>query len=234
MPRTIPPTRSLAGPLAAIAAAAWLAAGCGAAARLGVPRTVTIAPPAAEPAASEPSAAPSAPPTGPGRRTGDEPGALAAVAPEPRLAVPSLIGKTPDEARAIVRAAGFTQDVELRESIKCDDEPSDPGRINCQEPEAGALTNRYAMIHVKTFQRHTFDGDAYLRKVSEVQGMAPDDAKRWLHQLGHTGEITVVVQYQYDAACGQNKVCTYSPARHAEQDITLWINRRTAISVPSP
>jgi hypothetical protein len=230
--------------LTALVTLGALQLGCGAAGRLGVPTrstatAATAAPaPAVAVAPTWPTSTPVATDTaasGPGRRPGDA-GALASPAAEVRLVVPDLIGKTPEEARAIVKAAGFTQEVELRESLQCEGEPRDPGRINCQEPEAGVRTNSYAMVHIKVFRAQDLVANQFASRFGDLRGLTLEEARQRLAQAGHDGAISVATKDQYDDGCGQNKACTWRlhGARTNHDEVTLWFNRKTAIALPAP
>lgn len=81
-------------------------------------------------------------------------------------------------------------------------------------------------------EHYAFNGDEYLDKVSRVKGMTIINAKHYLVEIGHTGEVTVAELYQYDANCAQDRVCSYSTVRQTDEELTLWVNRRAAITAP--
>jgi hypothetical protein len=222
--------RSLAPASFALAAIA-VTIGCGTAARLGV--TSSTARPIAltTPNLGAPAADSVAPTTaGPGRIGGAEPVAEGAR----KLAVPDLIGRSADEARALVKAAGFSQDMEVRDSLECDDAPREPDRINCQDPAAGALTNSYALIHIKVYRAQNLPANDIRNRIGSLRGLTLDEARHRLKDRGHDGKVIIRFKDNYDDHCGQDRVCDSSVRQltSLHDDIALWVNRKLTIAPP--
>lgn len=194
-------------------------AGCGAAAQLGGSRPAVGIVPA----------------------TAGTPVALAAGGEHRMRPVPDLIGKTADEARALVRTAGFTSELEIDPGVGCDPGPDDPapsdGHVDCQSPDPGRLASSYAVIKVSVRElAHHGDG-LRATELRQLIGMTADEARQRLKQLGHTGKVNLRTTTQFMAGCRENRVCDYGP--HAElfarDDISLFLNAaRLDIAAPTP
>ena len=160
----------------------------------------------------------------------------------PRAMVPNLIGKTPDEARALVKAAGFTGEPEATRPLECEGAPREPGLINCQDPEAGQVVERYRMIAISVYREQVIQGAIVRRQLETLHGLTPDQAKQQLKKLGHDGPVSIgeVTDsgggHTYLKACGQNKVCYTSGESGigVHDDITLYINPTLKIAAPPP
>jgi len=122
---------------------------------LSADRTTSIAP-AADPAgaASPAGAAPSAGGT-------------------PKATVPNLVGKTPEQAQALVKAAGFAHEPEASRPLECEGAPRDPGLINCQDPDAGAVIDRYRMITISVYREQVITGAIVRRQLETSTGSRP-------------------------------------------------------------
>lgn len=160
----------------------------------------------------------------------------------PKAMVPNLIGKTPDEARALVKAAGFTGEPEATHPLECEGAPREPGLINCQDPEAGQVVERYRMIAISVYREQVIQGAIVRRQLETLHGLTPDQAKQQLKKLGHDGQVSIgeVTDsgggHTYLKACGQNKVCYTSGESGigVHDDITLYINPTLKIAAPPP
>jgi hypothetical protein len=160
----------------------------------------------------------------------------------PKAMVPNLIGKTPDEARALVKAAGFTGEPESTHPLECEGAPREPGLINCQDPEAGQVVERYRMIAISVYREQVIQGAIVRRQLETLHGLTPDQAKQQLKKLGHDGQVSIgeVTDsgggHSYLKACGQNKVCYTSGESGigVHDDITLYINPALKIAAPPP
>jgi hypothetical protein len=205
----------------------FVAANCGAAAQLGVNRstsetTTTAAPPAS------------------GAAAGSEPVETGGAGGEHRmLSVPDVIGKTPDEARALVKAAGFTADVELNPGIGCHAGPGDPpsaeGLVDCQKPDPGTPASSYAMIQISVKERQRIDFALRHADLQTVIGLTVEDARKKLKQLGHVGQLTVHVSQTRIPGCKENRVCGVLPWETGMQDeVTLTLSPKLEISAPAP
>jgi len=159
-----------------------------------------------------------------------------------RATVPNLIGKTPEEARALVQAAGFTAEPEATRPLECEGAPREPGRINCQDPEAGQVVERYRMIAISVYREQVIVGAIVRRQLEALHGLTPDQAKQELKKLGHDGQVSIgeVTDsgggHTYIKACGQNKVCYTSGESGigVHDDITLYVNPTLKIAPPPP
>ena len=157
-----------------------------------------------------------------------------------QLTVPDLIGRTPDEARAIVKAAGFASEPESTRPVECEGAPKQPGRINCQDPEPGKLVARYAMIQVNVYQVHRIAGAIVRSQLETLKGLSPDQAKQALQKMGHDGKVSIgeVTSsgggHAFLKDCGQNKVCATSGESGIgiHDDLTLYINPTLTIAPP--
>lgn len=160
----------------------------------------------------------------------------------PKATVPNLIGRTPEEARVLVKAAGFSGEPESTWPLECEGAPRDPGRINCQDPEAGQVVERYRMVAISVFREQVITGAIVRRQLETLHGLTPDQAKRQLEKLGHDGNVSIgeVTDsgggHTYIKECGQNKVCSTSGESGigVHDDITLYINPTLKITAPPP
>ena len=216
---------------------AFVLAGCplggSATTTLSAGRTTSVAP-AADPAvASVPVTASTSAPSADG---------MSATGGKPRITVPNLIGKTPEQARALVKAAGFNSEPESNHILECVDAARDEGLINCQDPEAGAVVERYSMIKIHVYREQVITGAIVRRQLETLRGLTPDEAKQQLKKLGHDGKVSLgeVTDtgggHTYLKACGQNKVCYTSGESGIgiHDDLTLYINPALKIAAPPP
>ena len=218
---------------------AFVLAGCplggSATTTLSAGRTTTVAP-AAEPAVA------AAPVTASTASTAPSADGMTATGGKPRITVPNLIGKTPEQARALVKAAGFNSEPESNHILECMDAARDEGLINCQDPEAGAVVERYSMIKIHVYREQVIHGAIVRRQLEALHGLTPDEAKQQLKKLGHDGKVSVGVVTDfgggqtYIKACGQNKVCYTSGESGIgiHDDVTLYTNPTLKIAAPPP
>ncbi|HEX3764929.1 MAG TPA: PASTA domain-containing protein [Kofleriaceae bacterium] len=198
-----------------VIAIAMICTGCSAAAQLGVSSGST---PRATPTTVAPDVA-----------------ASAGAPDDDRPVVPDLIGKTLDEARAIVKAAGFTSEVEGSEQPSCAGAtPGAEGHILCQDPEPGQRTNRYAMIQVVIYQPHRFSGMILPQQLAALRGLTVDEARRRLRELGHDGPVRTHVSSDFATGCAADHVCEVGPggARSLHDEIILFLKPRLEITAP--
>ncbi|HSS00398.1 MAG TPA: PASTA domain-containing protein [Kofleriaceae bacterium] len=218
-------------------ALAFVLAGCplggSATTTLSAGRTTTVAP-AAEPAvAAAPVTASTTAPSAEG---------MTATGGKPRITVPNLIGKTPEQARVLVKAAGFNSEPESNHILECMDAARDEGLINCQDPEAGAVVERYSMIKIHVYRGQVITGAIVRRQTESLRGLTPDEAKQQLKKFGHDAKVSIGVVTDsgggqtYIKACGQNKVCYTSgdSGFGIHDDVTLYINPTLKIAAPPP
>lgn len=145
-----------------------------------------------------------------------------------RLVMPNLIGKTPEEANAMLRAAGFATQVEAnRRALACVDAAEDPGRINCQDPAPGTSAYRSALVAVTVYQPTTFQGALVRAQLVKVRGMTVDEARAYLRSLGHDGPVEIFESPVPSPTCG-DRVCNVSPESGTglHDRIELQINPR--------
>jgi hypothetical protein len=201
-------------------AVAVLWAGCSAAAQLGVTtRSTAGMPGAATSSGSAPSAA-----SAPG---------------DPRRIVPDLTGKTLDEARAIVRAAGFTSELEDTEQPSCPGVApgaAAEGQILCQDPDPGQQRNRHAPIQVVVYKPQRFAETTLQQQLLALRGLTVDEARVQLRRIGHDGPVKVLRLDKHQSGCAPERVCDVARgrARDLHDEITLWLNPRLDIVAPEP
>lgn len=160
----------------------------------------------------------------------------------PRAMVPNLIGKTPEEARALVKAAGFAGEPESTRPLECEGAPREPGLINCQDPDAGQIVERYRMITISVYREQVIHGAIVRRQLEALHGMTPEQAKQQLRKLGHDGQVNVGVVTDHGGGqtyledCGENKVCYTSGESGIglHDNITLYLNPTLNIAPPPP
>jgi hypothetical protein len=158
----------------------------------------------------------------------------------PRATVPNLIGKTPEQARALVKAAGFAAEPEATHPLECEGAPREPGLINCQDPEAGQVIERYRMITIHVYREQVITGAIVRRQLEALHGLTPDQARQQLKKLGHDGKVdigdvtTSGGSHAYLKECGQNKVCYTSGESGIgiHDDLVLYINPTLKIAPP--
>ena len=127
---------------------------------------------------------------------------------------PDLNGKTPEEAEASLRAAGFTGRVVVdRTSLACsEDEDATPpeGKIDCQSPEPGevAYTDKEVRVHV--FERtQGIPGMLVRAQLAPLKGMKIEEAKSYLKKLGHSGKVEVSTAMLMSDKCMPDTVCSF-------------------------
>jgi hypothetical protein len=159
-----------------------------------------------------------------------------------KLAVPDFTGKTLEEAAAIAKAAGFVHPPEATRPVFCDDAPSVPGKINCQDPDPGKVIDRYGLIAVAVFRPNVISNAIVRHQLKTLHGLTPDQAKLELKKLGHDGEVHIGTVTDHGGGktfikeCGVNKVCyTSDEAGIGMHDqIILFINPVLTIASPPP
>jgi serine/threonine-protein kinase len=149
-----------------------------------------------------------------------------------KVAMPNLIGKTEDEARTIVQAAGIASDIEVNShALECQDAAKDEGKINCQDPEAGQAVDRHAIMNVSVYHKQTHEG-RYIREDTEpLIGMTLDQAKKRLAQLGFKGQIDVREDTDVTTTtkCKYDTVCSIFPMEfQTDSQITIRVNKAKA------
>lgn len=177
------------------------------------PATQVQAPVAPEPTASEP------PP---------------AAAPDGKLAMPDLAGKTFDEAAAQLRSMGFTYDLETQ-PMECEHAAPAAGKIDCQDPEPGRRVDTHALVRVNVFQPQTHPGIVTKAQTRQLIGMKLDKAKTRLAELGYHGEIDVREEKNdLSSGCQYDTVCSVMPLDFQyDAPITIVVNKsKLEINVP--
>ena len=104
----------------------------------------------------------------------------------PRATVPNLIGKTPEQARALVKAAGFASEPEASRPLECEGAPREPGLINCQDPEPGQVIERHRMIAINVYREQVITGAIVRRQLETLHGLTPDQAMQQANPAGGT------------------------------------------------
>ena len=148
----------------------------------------------------------------------------------------NLMGKTPEEAIAALRAAGFGGELEInRTALECVDAEQKPGYINCQSPDVGKMAYRNMHVNVTVYQTPTHHGRITTAQLDKMKGMTVDEAKRYLKSIGHTGQVKVKEdQVHFHSGCAKDRVCEYGPAGvQTGDDVTLVLNKKSVdITLP--
>lgn len=168
------------------------------------------------------------------------PGEVAGGGEHRTLPVPHVIGKTADEARAMVKAAGFTGEVESDAALSCEPDPGDPppsdGRVDCQSPDPGKMVSSYAIVKISVHEPARRATGLTSAELHKLIGMTVPEARQRLNELGHTGKINLRTTSRFLPDCRAERVCDYGP--HAElfarDDISLFLNKpKLDISAPA-
>jgi hypothetical protein len=157
-----------------------------------------------------------------------------------KATVPNLIGKTEEEARLLVKEAGFVHAPEGQTPLECVDAAREPDLINCQDPDPGTSLEIYQLIKIKVYRTQVIHGAIVRRQLESLRGLTPDQAKAQLKKMGHDGEVKIGVVTDYGGGqsyikeCGQNKVCYTSTESGTgiHDPITLFINPTLTIAPP--
>jgi beta-lactam-binding protein with PASTA domain len=163
-------------------------------------------------------------------------GPVAAPDGNGELVVPNVVGKTLDEAQAMAKQAGFHNEVEATHPVECDNAPKDDGKINCQDPAAGAHVKAYSMIQVNVYHQPKHD-HLFREDIEGLRGMTLAAAKARLKALGHTGQVRVREPMQFIASCKAETVCDSQPESGTGlgDDVELTMNKgKLDISAPPP
>jgi hypothetical protein len=156
-----------------------------------------------------------------------EPASTSRPAPGGDVVVPDLVGKTPEEAAALVEAAGFTGPVESSRPVECYDAPEIDGLVNCQQPHAGETVKNYVTVQINVYRAQRSTSAVVRDQLLALIGKSPDEAKAALAGYGHDGHVWVDMQADYDADCGAERVCGFDVPESGmgiHDAITLYIN----------
>lgn len=150
--------------------------------------------------------------------------------------VPDLLGKTREEAAALVAAAGFSHGVESTRPVECVDAARVEGRVDCQDPPPGQRVKRYTLVQINVYRAPRVAGAVVRAQLEALVGLTPAAARARLASYGHDGEVKVAPGLQYDARCGRDVVCEVSSSSGVglHDPITLYVNPGLAISAPPP
>jgi hypothetical protein len=162
------------------------------------------------------------------------PSGAPAASSDALIPVPDFTGKTLEEARSMAKAAGFSNEVQER-PMHCDDSsPKADTRITCQDPEPGKLERRYAGLGVAIHKEWKHEGMLVRAQLLPLIGMAPEQARARLKELGHTGKLIVMHEQVFVRKCGQNKICSvdHEAGIGVADDLIVLINPAVEISAP--
>ena len=151
------------------------------------------------------------------------------------LIVPNLIGRTREEAMALVKAAGFTADVESSRPVECEDAPQVDGQVSCQDPPAGKIVSRYTTVQINVYQTRSISGAIVRAQLKALLGLPPDKAKAKLVSYGHDGEVTVARASKFVEGCGEDRVCGFDVSEAGigvHDSITLYVNPGLKLARP--
>jgi beta-lactam-binding protein with PASTA domain len=154
-----------------------------------------------------------------------------------RAAMIDLTGKTADEAKAALRTAGFSGELEInRIALECVDAKEVPGQINCQNPMPGQLHYRHAAVNVHVYEAPTHTGRLIRSQLEKVVGMTVANATKYMKTIGHTGELLVYEDpHTFHKNCAKDSVCDYAPSSGTGTGdrVTLIINKKSVdITLP--
>jgi beta-lactam-binding protein with PASTA domain len=148
-------------------------------------------------------------------------------APNGKLVMIDLHGKTADEALAALHAAGFTPSFEVNKIMLECDGSAPAGRVRCQAPAPGAVIDRHAIINVHVEEGpRTIAGALVRAQLERLHGMSIPDAKTYLKSIGHDGEVAIFEQHTFSQRCGVKKVCSVEPESGTgiHDRVTLVVN----------
>jgi beta-lactam-binding protein with PASTA domain len=149
-----------------------------------------------------------------------------------------LTGKTPAEATAALRAAGFNGELVVnRTALECVDAQRVPGHINCQNPEPGKLYYKTHEIDVHVFEEQTHEGRLVREQLAKAVGMTVADAKKYFKSIGHTGEIEVEEggQYGFFKNCAKDRVCSVGPEGGIGVNDRIWLHlNKKSVDITMP
>jgi beta-lactam-binding protein with PASTA domain len=154
-----------------------------------------------------------------------------------RVPMINVMGKTPDQAIAALRAAGFTGELEVnRTALECVDAEKVAGHINCQRPDVGQLAYRNHAVNVTVYETPRHDGRLIRDQLEKVVGMSVADAQKYMKSIGHTGELQVYEDpHHFYKGCEKDRVCKVAPemGTGTGDRVTLFINKKSVdITLP--
>jgi hypothetical protein len=152
------------------------------------------------------------------------------------VVTPDLMGKTREEAQALVRAAGFLHEVESTRPLACEDAEQIEGKINCQAPAPGAVVKKYVLVQINVHTPTRIGGAIVRAQLFALLGKTPDEAKALLQSYGHDGKVTVrrgdPMVHDY-SKCEEGVVCWFNASESGisvHDDITLYTKPRQKAS----
>ncbi|HEY1551516.1 MAG TPA: PASTA domain-containing protein [Kofleriaceae bacterium] len=147
---------------------------------------------------------------------------------ETKVKVPNLVGKTLDEANALMKAAGFVAEAEDHQ-IFCDNAPDvDDGYIRCQDPAPGTLFDKYHLVNVNVVRNGHKKGLIVASQIRPLIDKPIEQVKAALAKLGFVGsyEMKAVDNEHGYGRCEHGTVCGLEP--HDNVDVhgtlTMFIN----------
>lgn len=150
--------------------------------------------------------------------------------------MPDLTGKTPSDAEATLRSAGFTGAVAVnRIALECEDAAKDEGKINCQSPGPGELAYKNHEVNVHVYQAQTFPGMLVRHQLAPLKGMKVAEAKAYLKKMGHDGKVRVEQTVQFVKSCKPETICEYSGESGigVHDEIILMLNK-SSVDITMP
>jgi hypothetical protein len=143
------------------------------------------------------------------------------------VVVPDLIGKTREEAEALVAAAGFASAVESSRPVECEDAPQVEGRINCQSPAPGATVKDYVVVQINVYAPTRIAGAIVRDQLVTLYGLTADGARAALAGWGHDGSVMVLTDDAHRDGCEVGRVCRFDRPESGmgvHDAITLYVN----------
>ena len=161
-----------------------------------------------------------------------------ANSPDGMITMPNLVGKTRDEAMAMVKAAGFKHEAEVQ-PIACSGPDQEVGKVDCQDPDAGKSVKAYTLVRFNVKEGERLTGMFLRRHFDKLKGMPVEQAKAQAKKDGHSGEIRVKELDSYRDGCKQNTVCEATDERGGQsgmdsKDALLLHTNKPPIKIAPP
>jgi hypothetical protein len=145
----------------------------------------------------------------------------------PGLKVPNLVGKTLDEAKAILKAAGFMYEPDERGENCDDDAPDvDDQQIRCQIPTAGSIVQTNKLVEVIVRHGGHRKGVLLIGQLRPLMFHPLAYVKDALAKLGFDGTLEVKADWT-GGSCEPDHVCNIEPMDNVD------IHGRIKLSTPA-
>lgn len=153
------------------------------------------------------------------------------------ITMPDLMGKTREEAVALVRAAGFKHEAETK-PIACNGPEQEVGKVDCQDPEPGKSVRAYTIVVFNVKEGSRLTGMFLRRHFDSLKGMPVEAAKAQAKRDGHSGEIRVKEVSEFIAGCKEKTVCNATDERGGQSGMdskdALILHTNKTLSIAPP